>query len=244
MRNICKLFCFILFIIFIAVCSNAYELENTGINIEPIDHASMVINTDNAVVYVDPVGKIEYYTTLAKPDIILITHSHYDHLAPELIKEIIDTDTIVIGPKEVIETLGYGDFLNNGDVGIYKGVEIEAVPAYNTSPDKLKFHEKGKGNGYVLKLNNKRIYISGDTEDIPEMRSLKNIYCAFVCMNLPYTMNVDQAASAVLEFKPAIIIPYHYKAQEMITDLDEFNNLVSADPNIKVVLLDWYAKVK
>ncbi len=107
---------------------------------------------------------------------------------------------------------------------------------------KLKYHEKGRGNGYVITVDNKRIYISGDTEDIKEMRSLKDIDYAFVCMNLPYTMTVNQAASAVLEFKPKIVFPYHYRGKDGLSNVERFKNLVSMDKKIEVVLMDWYSK--
>ena len=111
---------------------------------------------------------------------------------------------------------------------------------YNTTPDRLQYHEKGRGNGYVVTLDDKRIYISGDTEDIPEMRKLKNIDYAFVCMNLPYTMTVEQAASAVSEFKPKVVFPYHYRGKEGMSDIEKFKKMVSADSDIEVRFLDWY----
>jgi L-ascorbate metabolism protein UlaG (beta-lactamase superfamily) len=107
---------------------------------------------------------------------------------------------------------------------------------YNTTPDRSKFHDKGRGNGYVLTLGGKRLYISGDTEDIPEMRALKNIDVAFVCMNLPYTMTVEQAASAVREFKPRVVYPYHHRG----SDLAKFKQLVGQDPAIEVRIREWY----
>jgi L-ascorbate metabolism protein UlaG (beta-lactamase superfamily) len=111
---------------------------------------------------------------------------------------------------------------------------------YNLTKERLNFHNKGRGNGYVLTINQKRIYISGDTEDIAEMRSLKNIDYAFICMNLPYTMTVEQAASAVMEFKPKVVIPYHYRGKGMISDVQRFKHLVSKNKAIEVKLLDWY----
>ena len=113
---------------------------------------------------------------------------------------------------------------------------------YNLTKERLKYHEKGRGNGYVITVDNKRIYISGDTEDIKEMRSLKDIDYAFVCMNLPYTMTVNQAASAVLEFKPKIVFPYHYRGKDGLSNVERFKNLVSMDKKIEVVLMDWYSK--
>jgi len=107
---------------------------------------------------------------------------------------------------------------------------------YNLTADRLKYHNKGRGNGYVVTVGGKRIYISGDTEDIPEMRALKNIDVAFVCMNLPYTMTEEQAASAVREFKPKIVYPFHYRG----SDVEKFKKLVGEDSGVEVRLRDWY----
>src|SRR5690606_35682669 len=131
--------------------------------------------------------------------------------------------------------------LSNGEQSSLKNVQIEGIPMYNLREEALKFHEKGRGNGYVLTLGGKRVYISGDTEDIPEMRQLKNIDIAFVCMNLPYTMTVESAASAVLDFKPKKVYPYHYRGTEGLSDVETFKTLVNqGDKSIEVVQLDWY----
>ena len=120
-------------------------------------------------------------------------------------------------------------------------ITIEAIPMYNLREEALKFHPKDRGNGYVLTLGDERIYISGDTEDIPEMRKLKDIDIAFVCMNLPYTMTVDNAASAVLDFKPKYVYPYHYRGTEGLSDVSKFKDIVNdGNPDIEVVQLDWY----
>lgn len=112
---------------------------------------------------------------------------------------------------------------------------------YNLREEALKFHEKGRGNGYLLTINDERIYISGDTEDIPEMRNLTNIDKAFVCMNLPYTMPVESAADAVLDFKPKTVYPYHYRGTEGLSDVNHFKNIVNEkESSINVILLDWY----
>ena len=116
---------------------------------------------------------------------------------------------------------------------------------YNLREEALKFHSKGRGNGYIITLGEERLYFSGDTEDIPEMRALKNIDKAFVCMNLPYTMTVASAASAVLEFKPKQIYPYHYRGTEGLSDVSQFKEIVNAgDDTIEVVQLDWYPNAK
>ena len=114
------------------------------------------------------------------------------------------------------------------------GIQVEAVPMYNLTEERLRYHQKGRGNGYLVTLGGKRIYISGDTEDIPEMRALKDIDAAFVCMNLPYTMTEEQAASAVKEFQPEIVYPYHYRG----SDMEKFKELVGEAAEVRV--LDWY----
>ncbi len=112
---------------------------------------------------------------------------------------------------------------------------------YNLREEALKFHEKGRGNGYILEQKDERVYISGDTEDIPEMRQLQHIDRAFVCMNLPYTMPVEKAAEAVLDFKPTLVYPYHYRGSEGPSDVDKFRQLVhKGNPEIGVIQLDWY----
>jgi len=126
--------------------------------------------------------------------------------------------------------------MNNGDRKSILGITIDAVPMYNTTAERKQYHVPGRGNGYLLTLADKRIYLSGDTEDIPEMRALKNIDVAFVCMNLPYTMSVEQAANAVREFRPKIVYPYHCRG----SDLEKFKKLVGDDVGVEVRLRDWY----
>ena len=131
--------------------------------------------------------------------------------------------------------------LNNGSSMDWQGITIEAIPMYNLPETDDSRHPKGRGNGYVLTLGGKKLYISGDTEDISEMRSLKGIDVAFVCMNLPYTMDINQAASAVLEFKPKVVYPYHYRGQGGLSDVDQFKKLVNTgDKKIEVRLAKWY----
>ena len=119
------------------------------------------------------------------------------------------------------------------------GLEISAIPMYNLRPEALSFHPKGRGNGYILTMDGKRWYISGDTEDIPEMRQLRNIDVALLCMNLPYTMTVESASSAIKEFKPRHVLPYHYRGKPQWEDPKKIAGLVQ-DPQIQIILLDWY----
>jgi L-ascorbate metabolism protein UlaG (beta-lactamase superfamily) len=222
--------------------------EENGFIISPVEHASMVLNWDGTIIYVDPVGGKELFSNYSAPDMVLVTDIHGDHFDIPTLDAIVADKTVVFAPKAVFEKMSENlqnktNVINNGDKVEDFEMVIEAIPMYNLRPEALKFHEKGRGNGYVLERNGKRIYISGDTEDIPEMRNLKNIDIAFVCMNLPYTMTVEKAAEAVLAFKPKTVYPYHYRGENGFSDVAKFKSLVEADnPNIKVTQLDWYPK--
>jgi L-ascorbate metabolism protein UlaG (beta-lactamase superfamily) len=229
--------------------------ENSGTNLEihPISHATMVLNWDNTVMYVDPVGGAEAFTGQRQPDVILITDIHGDHFNIETLKAVITDNTQIIAPKAVAEKTDAAlrsqvTILDNGNTTTINGKDqfnIKAIPMYNLREEALKFHTKGRGNGYVIDNGSKRIYISGDTEDIPEMRSLENIDIAFVCMNLPYTMPVERAANAVIDFKPTKVYPYHYRGTEGLSDVELFKKLINESDianEVEVVQLDWYSK--
>lgn len=223
------------------------------IEIIPIEHASAVIKWGDTVIYTDPVGGAELYATQPKPDFILLTDIHGDHLDIPTLDNIVTDETVLVVPPAVAKELpaipgksfiplaSRVVVLVNGESAPQGDIMVTAVPMYNIPESEDAYHVKGRGNGYLLERDGKRVYISGDTADIPEMRQLKNIDVAFVSMNLPYTMDVDAAASAVLEFKPKQVIPYHYRGTEGFSDVNKFKELVNAgDPNIEVLLLEWY----
>ncbi|MCW5519551.1 MBL fold metallo-hydrolase [Aureitalea sp. L0-47] len=216
--------------------------------ITPISHATMVLNWDGTIIYVDPVGGAEAFAGKPSPDLILITDIHGDHLNLETLQAVSTDKTKMMVPQAVADKLpaefdAQVDVLNNGDTKERYGFAVEAIPMYNLREEALKFHIKGRGNGYVIEKDEKRVYISGDTEDIPEMRALKDIDVAFVCMNLPYTMTELAAAKAVVDFKPKNVYPYHYRGSEGFSDVNKFKGWImksSASKDIKVVQLDWY----
>jgi L-ascorbate metabolism protein UlaG (beta-lactamase superfamily) len=217
--------------------------EDGALKIFPISHASLALQWKDRTIYVDPVGGAKAFQGLPKPDLILITDIHGDHFSKETLAELAGPNTKLVCPAAVADQMTpdlrkMATILTNGQTGEILGVKIEAIPMYNLTPERLKFHNKGRGNGYVVTLAGKRIYLSGDTEDIPEMRALKNIDVAFVCMNLPYTMTVEQAAQAARAFKPRIVYPYHYRG----SDINKFKELVGTDVGIDVRLRDWYPK--
>jgi L-ascorbate metabolism protein UlaG (beta-lactamase superfamily) len=214
------------------------------LTVRSVAHATFVLSRGETTIYVDPVGGGEAFAGLSSPDLILITDIHGDHLDEPTIAAVAAEGTTVVAPRAVADRLGeWGGttkVLANGETTEVNGVSIEAIPMYNLTPERSQFHPKGRGNGYVVTLAGQRIYISGDTEDIPEMRALEGIDVAFVCMNLPYTMDVEKAADAVLDFQPRVVFPYHYRGQGGFSDVEKFRDLVSSHPKIEVRLLNWY----
>jgi L-ascorbate metabolism protein UlaG (beta-lactamase superfamily) len=209
------------------------------VKITPVYHASTLIEAGGKIIYLDP-AKPAKFAELPKADLILITDIHGDHMDPGSIKEISRPETEILAAPAVVATVTSAKPIGNGETKTWQGWTIEAVAAYNLkrgpAPGKL-FHDKGRGNGYVLTYGGKRFYFSGDTEGIPEMRALKNIDVAFVCMNLPYTMPPEEAADAVKAFHPKIVIPYHYHG----SDLAAFQKALEGT-GIEVRVLDWYSK--
>jgi len=210
------------------------------VKITPVYHASLEIEAGGKVIIIDP-AKPANFTGLPQADLILVTDIHGDHLDEGLLKAESKADTTIIAPDAVakmVKEVKISKVLANGEKTTWGAWTIEAIPMYNMkrgpAEGKL-FHDKGRGNGYVLTYGGKRFYFSGDTENIPEMRALKNIDVAFVCMNLPYTMTAEEAADAVKAFHPKVVIPYHYKGQ----DTTVFKKALDGT-GIDVRLLEWY----
>ena len=224
---------------FAATEPQVFTTSSGSVTISPLNHASTLIEAGGKVIYLDPAKPVNF-SGHPKADLILITDIHGDHMDPDSIKEISKVDTEIFAPPAVVQTVITAKPLANGGSKSWNGWTIEAVPAYNLkrgpSPGKL-FHDKGRGNGYVLTYGSKRFYFSGDTEGIPEMRALKNIDVAFVCMNLPYTMPPEEAAEAVRAFKPKVVYPYHYRG----SDVKAFESAL-AGSGVQVKLIDWYYK--
>tara|TARA_R110002050_G_scaffold246050_4_gene383884 strand:- start:1724 stop:2548 length:825 start_codon:yes stop_codon:yes gene_type:complete len=222
------------------------KTKGDEIKIIPIEHATAVIEWGDVSIYIDPTGGPLAFKNLKTPDLILITDIHGDHFNKETLEALDVSKAKFVVPQTVAdemlnEFVGKLEVLANGSNIELNGISIEAVPMYNLREEAKDFHVKGRGNGYILTIDGQRIYFSGDTEDIPEMRSLKNIDKAFVCMNLPYTMTVESAASAVLDFKPKQVYPYHYRGRPDVSNVEIFKKLVDAgNQDIEVVQLDWY----
>jgi L-ascorbate metabolism protein UlaG (beta-lactamase superfamily) len=223
------------------------DVEKTAagdLKIIPINHASLLLDFAGKAIYVDPVGQGDY-TGLPKADLILITDIHGDHLNAKAIAELKKpgSETAIVASGEAAKTLTEAKALANGEtftvsLGNQK-IAVEAVAAYNLTrgpaPGQF-YHPKGRGNGYILALGGKRIYISGDTECVPELKQLKNIDIAFICMNLPYTQTPQEAAECIRLFRPRAVYPYHYRGQ----DLQVLVNALKNEMGIDVRLRNWY----
>ncbi|NJN41522.1 MAG: MBL fold metallo-hydrolase [Flammeovirgaceae bacterium] len=217
-----------------------------SISIQPILHGTVALQWNNKMIFVDPYGGAKAFDGIQSADLVLITDIHGDHMNLETLNALDLSKAIIVAPKAVEVKLPENlktktVILGNGEKIQQLGISITAIPMYNLPETDDSRHTKGRGNGYIIDLGGKRIYFTGDTEDIPEMRSLKNIDVAFVCMNQPFTMDIDQASSAVLEFKPKIVYPYHYRGQGGLSDVEAFKKMVNeGDQKIEVRLRNWY----
>ena len=228
---------------FTVVASAAREAETVStssgdIRITPVTHGSVMLEFGGKVIHLDPWSRGDY-SGLPKADLILITDIHGDHMDPKMVRELSKESTAVVAPAAVAKTVTQAQVVANGESKSVEGIRLEAVAMYNLvrgpSPGTL-FHDKGRGNGYLLTLGGKRLYFSGDTECTPEMRALKDIDVAFVCMNLPYTMTPEEAAGCVAAFRPKVVYPYHYRG----SDLGKFSAALKEEKGIEVRLREWY----
>lgn len=217
------------------------------VQLHAIHHAAFTLTWKGTTVLVDPAPPqggaapadvTAEYRALAKPQLILLTHDHPDHFNVAILAAVAGGATIV-APQEVFDAMpadlkAKTKVMANGDTATVAGVPIEAVAMYNTTADRVQYHPKGGGNGYILSIGGKRIYIAGDTEETPEMKALKDIDVVFLPMNLPYTMDVEHAAQAVKDFRPKVVYPYHYRG----SDVAKFKTLVGDAADVR--LLKWY----
>ncbi|KKB08283.1 hypothetical protein VE26_13210 [Devosia chinhatensis] len=206
--------------------------------IHPVDHASLVLEWGDKVIYVDPVGGAELYAGLPAPTAILITHGHGDHFdLPTL--EAIGADLPFLTNQEVFDQLpealkANASAVANGEDAVLIDIPVRAIAAHNTTPDRMQYHPEGVGNGYILTFGDTQVYVAGDTEPTEDMLALTDIDVAFLPMNLPYTMTPEQAAEAINTFKPAIVYPYHYGDSDLSV-LD-----AAIEDGVELRLRNWY----
>lgn len=222
---------------------DTFETSAGTLTVFPINHGTIAFTFNELTIFVDPFGGAEKFDSFDAPDLIFITDIHGDHLNKETLSGLNTENTTFIIPQAVADQMDeyYSDnfvLISNGETKEVADLSITAIPMYNLPDDESSRHKKGRGNGYVITFGDKDVYISGDTEDIPEMRALEGIDIAFVCMNLPFTMDIFQAASAVVAFQPTVMYPFHHRGQ----DIEKFKQLIDiADIETEVRLKDWYS---
>ena len=225
--------------------------SNGALEIHAIHHASLMLTWNGRHMLIDPApiaddgaNPTAGYTALPKPDAIVVTHIHFDHFNVPILEAVAGANTVIVAPQDVYDAMPADlkvktKIMKNGDKGVMDTIPVEAVPAYNTTPDRMKFHPKGLGNGYIFTFGGKRVYIAGDTEETPELAHLARIDAAFIPMNLPYTQTVEAAAHWVKDFKPGIVYPYHFRNGDGTTsDLEGFKKLVGGASEVR--FLRWY----
>lgn len=227
---------------------NAIPTEKGDMVVTPLEHGSLRLTWQGRHIFVDPtMGALDTLKEQPSADLVLVTHIHGDHLDPKAIARVRGPATPVIAPQSVADQAGdqlpQPSVMSNGDTQTFLNgeVTVTAVEMYNLKRKRDNgelFHPRGRGNGYVLELGGARIYISGDTECTPEMKALKDIDAAFVCMNLPYTMTVEEAAECIGAFKPGLLFPYHHRGQ----DPTRLESLLGNDSPVELRLLEWYPK--
>ncbi|HOO91448.1 MAG TPA: MBL fold metallo-hydrolase [Syntrophales bacterium] len=211
-----------------SIKTSAGDLEITFIG-----HGTLMLAFDGKVIHIDPYGRLADYGKLPKADIIFFTHHHGDHLDPAALQQVRTEKTVVVLTDLCARNVVGGVVMKNGDARTVMGIPVRALPAYNLvhrRDNEQPYHIKGEGNGYVLTFGDKQVYIAGDTENIPEMKALKGIDCAFLPMNLPYTMTPEMVADAARAFRPAVLYPYHYGD----TDTSRLVALLRDDRDIEV----------
>lgn len=235
---------FIIFIMFSALLlagnrqfeKDIIKTNSSELTITFIGHASLMFTFNGKIIHVDPFSQMADYSLLPPADLILITHHHGDHLDPEAIKLIRQEKTKITGTQKCAPKIDGCIVMNNGDVKTVAGFKIEAVSAYNIIHKRDNgepYHIKGEGNGYMITFGDKRVYVAGDTEIIPEMKELKNIDVAFLPMNLPYTMTPQMVAEAAKTFKPHILYPYHDSGSDTAHLVELLKNEKDMDVRIR-----------
>ena len=209
---------------------DVFKTAGGDLKITCINHATLMFTYAGKVIHVDPVSSYADYARLPKADLILITHEHGDHLDAKAIQAVSTAQTVVVA-NAAAKSIPNATIMANGETKTVAGFKIEAVPAYNLEKT---FHPKGRGNGYIITFGDKRVYAAGDTENTPEMKSLKGIDIAFLPMNLPYTMTPEMVADAAKAFRPKILYPYHFGN----TDTSTLVNLLKDEKRIEVRIRD------
>ena len=213
--------------------SDIIETSEGDLKITFLGHGTLMLTFDGIIIHVDPFSRVADFSKLPQADMILLTHEHHDHLDPKALEFVRTDKTALVLTEKCAQQVRGGIIMGNGDVKTIEGLKIEAVPAYNLvhmRSEGVPFHPKGDGNGYVITFGDKRLYLAGDTENIPEMKKLQDIDYAFLPMNLPYTMTPEMVVDAAKALRPKVLYPYHYGD----TDPTKLVELMKDAPEVEV----------
>ncbi len=215
--------------------SDVVETTSGSLEMFFIGHGTLMFEFNDLVIHIDPTMREADYGKLPDADLVLVTHQHGDHLDLTALHQIMKEGTRVVMTQTCMDQLEEfsAGVMKNGDKETILGIEVEAYPAYNIihkRPDGIPFHPKGEGNAYLLSFGDTRVLIGGDTENVPELKKLKDIDVAFLPMNLPYTMTPEMVADLALAIRPALLYPYHYGE----TDPEELVDLLKDNQEIEV----------
>lgn len=226
---------------------DTFETAEGPLAVTPIHHATLVLEWNGQTIYCDPVGGAERFKSFARPTLIVLTHHHQDHLDIGTIDALMQETTALVAPRIVYDQLpadiaARTRLLANGDTTTAGAIGITAIPMYNTTPEREKFHEKGVGNGYLFDFAGTRVYLASDTEPTEEMRALGPVDIAFFPMNQPYTMTPDQVVEAIARVKPRVAYPFHYRFpyDQVGTEPDALIALIPAGSATDVRARNWY----
>jgi L-ascorbate metabolism protein UlaG (beta-lactamase superfamily) len=231
----------VLFLFALPACAQQFETDRIQTSSGPLDitflgHASLLMTFNGKNIYIDPVTEFADFSKLPKADIILVTHDHKDHFDMSAIETLRSDNTLVVLTELCASQYKEGIVMRNEDVKIVSGLKIEGVPAYNIVQKRssgFPYHFKGIGNGYILTFGDKRVYVAGDTEKIPEMKELSDIDIAFLPVSTPTTMTVEMAADAVRTIRPKIFYPYHYDGTDLSELLDALKDRADTEVRIR-----------
>ncbi len=213
--------------------TDVISTDGGDLSITFLGHGSLILVFQGKTIYVDVFGEVADYSKLPKADIVFFTHEHFDHLDPKALASIRTEKTLLVYTETCEQMVKGGIVMRNGDRQTVGGIPVEAVAAYNVihkRPSGDPFHPKKSGNGYIFTFGGTRLYVAGDTENVPEMKALKAIDIAFLPMNLPYTMTPEMVADAAKSFRPHILYPYHYGE----TDVSKLAGLLKGEMEIEI----------
>ncbi|MFD7026319.1 MBL fold metallo-hydrolase [Promicromonospora sukumoe] len=197
--------------------------DDGAVTVHQVQQMSVVIEGPEGVVHTDPTGGAERYAHLPAPDVILVSHEHAEHYDAATLEELVEPGTLLVVPPYVMDQLpetlrGDAVPLANGQRHEDGPVVIETVPAYGVDGVAAEWHPEGRGNGYVVTVGGRRVYVAGSTQATPEMLALDDVYLALLPLYPPYATGPEEAVKALSAFVPEYAYVYQYNSERTRDD--------------------------